>query len=671
MPFLPLQIRPGVTSQATPVLAGSASMFSSCQLVRFKDGLLQKLGGWQRIISETFSGVVRALVPFEDFNANKYLGAGSDQRLYVYTQGNLADITPIQQTNNLVAPFETVSSSTEVTVTDVLYNPLVGDWIYVVNPAAIDGVVLQGAYKVTAIVDPTHYKFDMASAASSSIPGGGTAALFSTLLASPDVTVTLANHGYTDGNVYTVYIATVVGGFTLFGQYSVTSVLDANNFIITPGGAATSNDSKSENGGNIKVNYLLPSGPSSTIYSYGVYGAGSYGVGPYNVGSSQAPIYLRYWSLSAWGIDMIASYNGGGLYFWDTAAGIVNNPATLVVTAPQNINVGIFVGMPEQQVIALGASVGMSADTDQLLVRWSDVGDYTSWTATSINQAGSYRLPRGSHIVGGLQGPQQILIWTDIGLWVMQYVQPPFVFSFNEIGEGCGLYGPKAMGILGGSVYWLSGSGFFKYDGNSLKNLPCSVWDIIFNNINDLQGMKTICAPNSAFNEISWYYASNTGNGEIDSYVKYNEVDGVWDYGTLIRTAWLDQSTWGNAIGVDGVGLMQQHETSNDADGTAIDSWAQSGDMKIEGGTLYTFLERVIPDFVYSGGNTVLLTFYFKNYPNGTIYTVGPLNATEAVNYLVVRGRGRLISVKIQSNDLGSFWRLGQILYSGSPDGQN
>ena len=82
------------------------------------------------------------------------------------------------------------------------------------------------------------------------------------------------------------------------------------------------------------------------------------------------------------------------------------------------VNSGIFVAMPERQVIAYGSSFNLAPDP--LLIRWSDIEDYTVWNATPTNQAGSYRIPTGSKIVAGIQGPQQGLIWTDLDLWAMQ-----------------------------------------------------------------------------------------------------------------------------------------------------------------------------------------------------------------------------------------------------------
>lgn len=673
MPFQPLKLRPGIRTDLTPL--ANESGLSSSQLIRFFHGILQKLGGWQRLISQAIIGTARSILFFEDFSGVQYIGIGSEQLLEIYSGGEIFDATPVQTTNNLTNPFSTILGTDIITVTDVTTSPQKNDWIYIVNNVAVGGLILQGLYQVQSIVDSTNYTIMSSSVATSTVSSGGTTAEFNTTNGNSTVQVTLDNNGYILGSIFTVYISTVVGGLTIVpDEYSVTNIIDADNFDIVPGGTATSTASAFENSGEIQIEYLLSSGNVSAINETGLYGAGPYGAGPYGIGQSNVTVQPRLWSLGAWGIDLAATYTNGPLYIWLSEDGLLNNRATVISQAPMNICAGIFIAMPQQQIVALGASDGTSSAPDFMLVRWCDIGDYTDWVASATNQAGSFRLPRGSKIVGGIQGPQQGLIWTDIGFWAMQYIGFPLVYGFNELGEGCGLIGQNARGVLGGLVYWMSYHGFFYYDGNSVQKLPCPVWDNVFNNLNIMQAQKIIAAPNSYFGEISFFYPSNTGDGEIDSYVKFNSVDDCWDYGSLARTAWMDQSSFLSPVGVDLGGLLQQHEVSNDADGTAMNSWAQTGWFDISSGTLYTFLERLIPDFIYQNGTGVLatikLTLYFADYPNQIKQTIGPLTATQAIPYLIVRGRGRLVSIKIESADTGSFWRLGEILYSGSSSGR-
>jgi len=671
-----LRAKPGINTEATSLL--NESGFSSSSLIRFFQGYLQKVGGWLRLISTPIFGTTRAMLSWEDAASNQYIAIGSEQAFEVYFAGALYNVTPIAQTDNITPSFTTTINSTSVKVTDVSNPAVANALINIVNPIAVGGLVLQGTYAVQTIIDGDSYTITAASAATSSVTNTGAAALFTTTNLSPTVTVTLAAHGFVAGGTYTVFISTTVATIVLNGLYTVQTVVNANNFTITAGSAANTGTTGSENGGDVEIQYVLAPGNASNSNQGGLYGQGIYGQGTYGIGSSQTFVAARIWSFGYWGTDVVASYTNGALYTWLSEGGVTNNPATVISTAPKNINAGIFTAMPQQQVIALGASDGSSTDTDQMLVRFSDVADNTDWTATATNQAGSFRIPRGARIQGGLQGPQTAMIWTDVGLWLMQYIGFPLVYGFIEIGQGCGLIWQNAKAVLGGKVYWMSYNGFFVYDGNSVQALPCPVWDQVFQNLNTLQNAKVIACPNSYFNEISWCYPSANSN-ENDSRVTYNATDGTWTFdppGAIVRTAWLDQSSLLNPLGVDGAGLIQQHENGNDNDGVAMVTYAQTGFFKIAEGLDFTFVERMLPDAILennqggSATSTLLITLYFQDYPNGAITTIGPLSYTQAVTYIIVRGRGRLVSVRFGSNDLGSFWRLGEPLYLGSSAGR-
>lgn len=664
-----LKVRPGINSEATSLLAENAWVSGS--LIRFFQGLLQKLGGWIRLTSTRILGTARAMLSWEDAASNQYLAIGSEQAFEVYSAGVLYNVTPIQSTVDITPSFSTTIGLPTVTVTNVANPAVAGDVVGIVNSISVGGIILQGSYTVQSVIDADNYTITVAANATSTATNAGAAATFTTANLSADVSVNLANHGLAIGEVFTVYISTTVATVILLGPYAVVTVPDGDNFTITASSAANANASGAENGGNVEIQYFIPSGPASSSNQGGIYGAGPYGLGVYGIGSTATFVQARLWSFGYWGTDVVASFTGSSVYTWVSENGLINNPAVDIATSPRRINAGIFTAMPQQQVVALGASNGTSSDPDLMLVRWSDISDNTAWTATATNQAGSFRIPRGAHIAGGIQGPQAGLIWTDVGLWLMQYIGFPLVYGFTEIGQGCGLIGQNAKGALAGKVYWMSFNSFFVYDGNSVQALPCAVWDEIFRNINKLQVAKIIACPNSFFNEMSWSYPS-ADSDENDSRVTYNSVDGTWTFdppAAIVRTAWLDQSSLLNPLGVDGNGLLQQHEVGTDDDTQAMVSYAQTGFFKIADGLDFTFIERLIPDALLSSC-TLQITMYFQDYPGSTPFIVGPLNFTSAVNYLIVRGRGRFVSLRFESSDEGSFWRLGEPLYFGSKAGR-
>lgn len=661
----PIIIRPGINTQTTILL--NETGFSQSQLIRFLDGLCQKLGGWAKFFPDPVLGICRGIFANQDLDGNQYLAIGTTEVLDVYINGAIYNITPVSSEVDLSMPFTTIMGSTDVSVESVASGAAMGDPIYIMTPTAVGGIILQGFYFVDSITDPDNYIITSTTPALSSASSAGDTALFTTTNTSATVQVTLVNHGFQVGDPYTVYVSTTVATIDIFGNYSVNTVIDADNFTIVTASAANADDTGSENGGEVRIQYLLPAGPVDAIPASG-YGVGTYGEGFYGFGNSTGTITPpRQWHFGPWGGDLIANYTNGGIYVWIASNGPISNPATIISEAP-TMNTSIFIAMPQQQIVAVGAQVGDVQDP--LLVRWCEVADYTDWTASPTNQAGSFRIPRGSRIVGGLQGPQQGLIWTDQALWAMQYVQPPFVYGFNEIGSGCGLIGSRAMGTLNSQVLWMGTNGFFSYAGGGVVSIPCSVWDKVFQNLNTAQVEKITCAPNSSFNEMSWYFPSASGSGEVDMYVKYNSVNGVWDYGILDRTAWIDQSIFGQPIGVNTSSYIQQHEISNDADGIAMVSSVTTGLFRLSDGDIFIFVERMIPDFILSTGATVNITVYMYNYQTDVPVAYGPFPCTSSTEYIIVRGRGRFASLEFESQDISSFWRIGLPIYYGSPAGR-
>jgi len=361
----------------------------------------------------------------------------------------------------------------------------------------------------------------------------------------------------------------------------------------------------------------------------------------------------------------------GPIFAWDPTSG--NAYATVIPQAPP-VNDGIFVAMPQRQIVAWGST--FTGIPDPLLIRWCDVQNYSQWIAQSTNQAGSYRLPRGSRIVGCIQGPQQGLVWTDLAIWSMQYIGQPYIYSFNEISTGCGLIGRKAAGSFNGTVYWMGQSQFFSLSGSGVAPVPCPIWDVIFQELDTTNLDKIRVAVNSRFGEVAWYYPTTTSNGEVSNYAKYNTLVGQWDFGVLGRSAWINESVLGPPIGADPSSLtIYQHETSTDAGGAPMLSSFQTGYFALNDADIKMFVDEVWPDMKwgYYGGTqnaTVSLTFYATDYPGAAPVSYGPFTLTQATTFVSPRMRGRLVSISLSSSDSGSFWRIGNMRYRSQPDGR-
>ena len=703
MPHATLKLIPGVDQNRTPALNEAA--LSESQLIRFVQdrqglGLPQKLGGWTRYYPNALAATPRAMLAWQDNNGQQYLAVGCEAPasinipppgapIYVINNGTARNLVPQVDRHDVAVDVTTTTTSNGVIIEDTASNMTDYNAVFVLTHISVGGVIIFGFYRTYQVSANTYEIFltDVLGnpvIPTSAVSNGGLVAEFDVTNGSSVVTVTLNNHGYSVGDTYPVLVSTTLGGVTLFGNYTVTSIVSANEFTINAPQQATSTTSAFINGGDAAYDYYYGFGSltSGTGYGVGGYGTGGYGSGVAIIPASGDELVATDWTLDNWGDTLIACPNGltfgpavsnplgGPIYQWSPQ---VNSPTLDVIPEAPVANAGIFVAMPQRQIIAWGST--FNGVQDPLLIRWCDIENYQQWIALPTNQAGSYRIPKGSQIIGCIQGPQQGLVWTDLALWAMQYVGAPYVYSFNEIGTGCGLISPKAAASLNGVIYWMSQSQFFMYANGGVQGIQCPIWDVIFQDLDTTNLDKIRIAVNSRFNEVAWFYPTMSNGGEINAYVKYNVGLNQWDFGTLSRTAWINQSVLGPPIGATPEGLIYQHETSQNADGFPMTSYFQTGYFTLSDGDVLTYIDQFWPDAkwgYYEGAQdaNLLLTFYVLNYPGDTPKVYGPYDVVKTTQYIVPRFRGRLVSIKIESNDIDSFWRMGAMRYRFAPDGK-
>lgn len=382
------------------------------------------------------------------------------------------------------------------------------------------------------------------------------------------------------------------------------------------------------------------------------------------------------WSLDKWGQDLVGAVSNGPLCHWVPPIAF-GNIAIAVPNSPPVVH-GLVVAAPQQQIITWGAYSLSLATQDPMLVRWCDVSDLTVWVASPTNQAGSFRIPSGSSIQAiqwqGLSG----LLWTDLDLWTMTYIGFPGVYGFNRIAQNCGLIARRAVASLGTVTAWLSQNDFYVTRGGTPQVLPCSVRDVIFDNLDGQYTNNIHADANTYFDEIKWYFPTTGSAGVCNAYVKWNVTENLWDYsldGCPNISAWTDQSVVGAPLGTDYSGYVQEWEASYDYDGAALNPYFQTGWFKLGGGQVSLFVERINPDFTMRLGSEVLITVTFadevpeddglspeRNY--------GPYLVTQQTPFIIVRGSGRVARLRVESTALNTTWRYGEPLARVAPDGR-
>ena len=620
-----LIFNPGINKEFTDLMDKGG--WSDGNLVRFRKGLPEKIGGWEKTVTSSYEGTGRALTAWVALDATRYLGLGTTTKYYIQSGNNFNDITPIRKTSTNSITFAATNGSSTITVTDSSHGAVANDTVTISGAVSLGGLV-------TAAVLNQEYQ-----------------------------------------------IATVTGTNT----YTITAK-DTSGATVTANSSDSGNGGSGVDG-VYQINVGLDTYVESTGWGAGLWGASTWGSATALSETNQ----LRLWSHDAFGEDLIINPRNGGIFYWDESNGLSNSAVNITTLAGANLaptkGIQTIVSDIDRHVIVLGADpiVGSarSGSIDPLLIAFSDQESATEWEPTSTNTAGSLRLSSGSQIVGGLRSRQETLIWTDTSLYSMQFVGAPFTFGINLINENVGLISPNGVVNAPDSVYWMARDGFYSYSG-SVSRLTCSVLNYVLDDFNQGQAFKVVAFTNREFNEVGWFYPSGSSS-ENDRYVVYNYLEGAWSIGELSRTAWLDDGIFQKprAAGKDSsVNYVYTHENSDDADGLPMDNvFIESGDIDIDDGEKFGFVKKIIPDVKFFGDNSSAgqINFVLKtrNFPGDSLSTNSTNNVTSSTQQNYVRARSRQMVFRAQSDDdaatglrTGFRWRLGANRFEIRPDGK-
>ena len=497
------------------------------------------------------------------------------------------------------------------------------------------------------------------------------------------VTVTDTAHGAAKGDFVTFDSFSAIDGLDMNKEFEITSITDNNNYVVTATSAASGSTSGGGGSGNAK--YQIQIGPEVSTSAFG-WGTDTWGAGGWGSPSSSTTVTLeaRQWSLDNFGEDLIATVLNGGAFRWDTSSGVATRAAA-ITNAPTASRLSL-VSTPDRHLLFFGTekTIGTTNTQDDLLLRFSDQEDINTYQPTAENTAGSLRIADGSRIVAAERSRGQILVWTDTSLHSLQFIGPPFTFGLRQLGQNCGIVGIHAGVDINGVSYWMSQDSFFLFDG-SVKKLPCTVEQFIFNNLNVTGAENAFAGHNGEFNEIMWFYP-RTGSDTINAIVAYNYLEGTWWTGTLDRTTWLDREVYDNPVATDylptttannevisgltdGATQLFLHETGNNGDGEAITAFVKSGVVQIAEGNDFSFVSKLIPDIEDQEG-TLNAKLEFKNYPNNSTSVTKTVSFQDNTDFVSLRGRGREFTVNVVSNTTGTAWRLGTQRFDIQPDGR-
>jgi hypothetical protein len=614
MPLTKLQFRPGLVRDLTSY--SNEGGWRDGDKVRFRLGYPEKIGGWAKYSSSTFLGSCRALHNWTALDGSDFLGLGTHLKYYVEEGGTYNDLTPIRATTAAGdVTFAATNGSSTIVVSDLNHGAVLGDFV------TFSGAVSLGGNVTAAILNAEH-----------------------------EVTSVTSN------NVYEIAVS------------------------------VTANASDTGNGGGAVVGeYQINIGLNSQVGGTG-WGAGSWSRGTWGSaapGGLTTTTQIRLWSHDNFGEDLLINPRDAGVYYWDKSSGTSTRAVELstlsgVKTSVPTICKQIMVSDRDRHVLAFGCDgVGASSSAtqgdgvqDPLLIRFSDQENAIDWWPTATNSAGDLRLGSGSTFVKALETKREILIWTDTALTSMRFIGAPYVFGLQQLASNITIAGPNSAVATEDYVFWMGLDNFYVYAGQTAQ-LPCTVKEKVFNDINLEQSDKIYGGVNSEFSEVFWFYPSE-GSQQNDRYVVYNYLEKVWYFGTLERTAWLDRGTRPYPIATDNNGYTYNQEFGYDADGAAMDSYIESAVIDLGDGEKFAYIRRLIPDLSFSGSTAIstpqaTFTVKARDFPGEDFGNTGAGTTTrtqaspveEYTKQLYIRTRGRSFAIRVESNALGAKWRLG------------
>lgn len=624
MAFLKLQFKPGINRDQTSY-SGEGGWYE-CDKIRFRSGFPEKLGGWVQRIPEQFFGVCRQLFSWVTTFTDSIVAVGTNNKLYLELGDRLWDITPLRvtfTTPNTDNAISVVSGSTTVTVTlSVAHGATTGDFVTISGAVAVGGIAadtLNVNCQLT-VISPTAFTFSAATAATSTVSAAG--------------------------------------------------------------------------GTGITLKFEVSAGAPIGVYGFG------WGVGTWSRGTWGGPAptaifsFQRDWWYDNFDNDLYANIRAGAPYVWergltaDPTSALQTRAITLQAQATANSNdpnavpvsVGqLMVSQQNKHLIAFGAvpfGSTSTADYDPLLIRWASQDEPSNWTPAVTNSAGFLRVSRGSRIITAMPTRQEVLVWTDAGLYALQFLGTTDVFGLQEYANDVTIISPRARTSASGIVYWMGRNKFYTYSGR-VETLDCTLLNHVFDNTNQEQFEQIVAGSNEQWGEIWWFYptADSTYN---NAYVVYNYLEKLWFYGSLARTAWMDAQFLNGPIAVNtdlanqsiAAGISYDHEVGVDDDTSAMESHISSNDFDIGDGDKFMLARRLVPDIDFSKSTAttpqVTITVRSRNFP-GNATRQDTQDARQIVQTAVdefteqvfIRARARQMSLKVSSSNLGVHWNLG------------
>lgn len=610
MPLTKLVFRPGINREMTNY--ANEGGWWDCDLVRFRSGKPESIGGWTRFTSTAMNGTCRALMTWIALDGTRLTGAGTNTKYYIVRGSGLNDITPIRATGSVT--FAATNGSSTLTVNDTAHGAAVGDFVTFSGAVSLGGnvtaTVLNQNYQIVTVVNANSYTVTMSVTANASDSGNGGGASTGAYQISPGLNTTVFGTGWGTGpwsrgrwgSGYTSTTATSqlrLWSHDNFGEDLVMAIRDGGIYYWDKslGYSSPAVALSSLPGANMAptiAKQVMVSERDRHVIAFGCNPQGSI---------YQDPLTIRFSdqeNAAEWEARPTTTAGELRIGTGSQIIGAVQTKQQIVILTDMSVHVMQYIGDPFTfGVQEVSSNISTMSQNSMIAV-----GDAVFWMGT-----GEFYVYSGA--VTQLPCNVKEYIFNDMNMSQTAKIVTGHNAAFSE-------------------VWWF---------------YPSS---------------RTV---------------DGAQNQENDSYVVFNYEQQIWYYGRLPRTAWQDSNVLPYPIAAAVDGYIYYHESGLN-DGSVnppapLAPYIESSAVDMGEGDQFMFATRIIPDLTFRNSTnaaaTATMTLKARNYPGGAYFgdvdqdviKTASVPVEQFTNQVFVRIRGRSMALRIESNQVDTAWRLG------------
>lgn len=677
MALIKLEFKPGVNKEDTPYTAEGG--WVSSDKIRFRSGRPEKIGGWRKFSDTQLNGSIRSFHTVRTLDGTIYTAVGTNTKVYMENGGSFYDVTPIRETQALSNPFDTTSGSATITVNDTAHGADDGAFITISGAATTDGIPaseINAEHQIT-YVDADSYTITVTTTATSGVTGGGGASVSVEYQVNIGASSTVTQYGWGAGQ-WNRTRQTLSGG-SGWNRPSVTSGVDLKprvwNFtgwgedliMNYAGGAVYIWDATNPltratqiTQAPHKVNNVLVTNDRHMV----CFGCNLPGTA--NAATDLDALSIRWCTQEDYTEWTVTSTNTAGdklITNGTEIIGVANTENQTVIWTDDSVESMQFVGPPYTFAFAkIGTSSGLVSPN-----AWTAYDNVVYWMGDNA----FYVFQGGSNVL-----PCTVQRYVFDSLY-KQHSDKVFAVLNHKNNEVTWFYPAKSVDnrYLNGAIddstttIYLDTTAALSHSGSI--QIDSEVIDYTGKTDYSVTGVTRGTRGTTATTHDDAAAVTNPDgewSNEPYHYVTYSVTDQIWWTGRLERSAMIDSGVLEYPLAAGTDGYIYEHEIGYDADGGPMVAFIQSGDFDIAEGDSLMHVHRVIPDLTITG--SVDLSMRTKYYPSSTEVkeTIGNITSTtEKVN---VRIRARNMALRIESDDVGDYWKYGSTRIDQRTDGR-